>query len=151
MWAALKDYAAHHGFTTAHTDHPLYQEALSAPKTAAHLPELPAPIPPPHDLFAPGSSLLVRAPLDTPATTLRPATDALNSVAVRSGMSEVVEFETDLFRGVMRVCFRLDEGDMCARAAQLLAGKKRLIWMSIQVWGSGLGRWVGWVGEGLVG
>jgi hypothetical protein len=53
-------------------------------------------------------------------------------------MSEVVEFETDLFVGKMQACFKLEPKDMCPRARELMAGKKRLIWVSLQVGGGAL-------------
>lgn len=87
---------------------------------AMGLPEAP---PPGEELFAPGSNLLVRAPLATLHTVLRPDADGFGTLSTApGGLGDTIDFETDLFYGKMKV-----RGHTAARSLQLnLAGRRTL-------------------------
>ncbi len=90
--------------------------------------------PPPASAFG-GSCLLVRAPQSALRTALSPEADAHGSgtIPVHCGLSAQTEFETDLFQGRLRVVFKMPEGQQAPEAAAMLAGKKRQMWVMIQV------------------
>jgi len=89
--------------------------------------------PPPLPSAFAGSCLLVRAPQAAIRTALSPSSDAHGSVQVHGGLSMETEFETDLFQGRMRVVFRVPPEEQAEAAAALLEGKKRQMWVMIQV------------------
>lgn len=86
--------------------------------------------PPDASLFPPDSNLLVRAP-PVPAATLRNgARDGV--VELHGGLGQPTEFETDLWSGKMQVVFKVPEEQQAPEVTELLAGKKRQMWVMIQ-------------------
>ncbi|KAI8474339.1 MAG: hypothetical protein J3K34DRAFT_518288 [Monoraphidium minutum] len=89
--------------------------------------------------FAPGGGLLVRPRPGGPRTALKAAFAAGPAaggpppvIPLAGGLGETVEFETDLFVGRMKVVFRMPHEQQAAEVAEMLAGKKRQMWVMIQ-------------------
>jgi hypothetical protein len=91
--------------------------------------------PPEISAFPADSPLLLRSPTDVhPRTVLGAKCDAASgAVPLSGGMSAPVEFETEHFKGRIQVLFKRPPGLQAATAEELLRGKKRQIWVALQV------------------
>lgn len=103
------------------------------PTRTAALTVRPETLPPEPAQFTERSRLVVRAPHAAPCTVLSPQVDAHGTMAVNGGLGVPTAFETQLFKGKMQVVFKLPPDLQAEGAANLLHGKKRQIWVMLQV------------------